>query len=77
MKVFLARYPQYTNMCDKSSGACPLHYVAFSSQCLGQAEVMRTLLEAGAKPMVAIHHHAGWALSSRLRARRPTRTRPS
>ena len=58
MKAFLARYPQYTNMCDKSNGACPLHYVAFSSQCLGQAEVMRTLLEAGAKPMVAIHHHA-------------------
>jgi ankyrin repeat protein len=49
--LFLSRYPQYTNMIDKMN-YCPLHFVAFSSQCLGQAETMRALLEAGAKPTV-------------------------
>jgi ankyrin repeat protein len=51
VKIFLSRYPEYTNMLDKMAN-CPLHYLAFSSQCLGQAETMRALMEAGAKPTV-------------------------
>lgn len=52
VRLFLSRYPQYTNMSDPESGQCPLHYVAYSSQCLGQANVMRALMDAGAKPTV-------------------------
>ena len=47
VRLFLARHPEYTNATNPF-GSCALHFAAFSSQCLGQAEVIRTLLDAGA-----------------------------
>lgn len=51
VSLFLSRYPEYTNKIDPG-GSCALHYCAWSSECLGQADTMSALMEAGAKATV-------------------------
>jgi len=53
--VLLARYPQYVNSVN-DLGACPLHFAAWTSQCLGQAPVMKALIDLGAKPTIRQQH---------------------
>ena len=52
VRLFLSRYPQYVNakVTTSPTQATPLHFCAWTSQCLGQREVMKALLDAGARP---------------------------
>jgi len=65
VKLLLERHPQYTNAVN-AFGACPLHFAAMTSQCLGQRGVVEQLLASGAKPSMddARHLFFGSVLST-------------
>jgi len=46
VKLLLERFPHFATATNEM-GACPLHFAGWSSECLGQSEVMKTLLEMG------------------------------
>jgi ankyrin repeat protein len=55
VRALLSRFPQYVNSTNEF-GACPLHFGSWSSQCLGQASVIKALIEHGAKPSIHERH---------------------